>query len=224
MPSELIQLEDNLVLRAATIDDAEQTIELNRFVHGNPEKNEPSDDVAAWTADLFAGYNDAIGPSDFTVVEDTKTGKIVSTICLMSQVWNIGGIDTPMGMPEIVGTHPDYRRRGLVRKQFDLMHQWSADRGQLFNTILGIPNYYRQFGYEYAIDAYGGSVTSLDLLKEVKLKDDEKIPFTARDAERSDAPFISGIYKNIHDRAFVTVARTPQIFETELFEWSEGSA
>jgi hypothetical protein len=187
LPSELIQLEDNLVLRAATIDDAEQTIELNRFVHGNPEKNEPSDDVAAWTADLFAGYNDAIGPSDFTVVEDTKTGKIVSTICLMSQVWNIGGIDTPMGMPEIVGTHPDYRRRGLVRKQFDLMHQWSADRGQLFNTILGIPNYYRQFGYEYAIDAYGGSVTSLDLLKEVKLKDDEKIPFTARDAERSDA-------------------------------------
>ena len=111
MPLDHIQLEDNLILRSATPDDAEQTIELNRLVHGNPEKNEPSDEVAIWTVDLFAGYNKAIGPSDFTIVEDPSTGKIVSTICLMSQTWNIGGIDTPMGMPEIVGTHPDYRRR-----------------------------------------------------------------------------------------------------------------
>lgn len=224
MSSEQIQLEDNLVLRAGTIEDAERTIELNRLVHGNPQKNEPSDEVAIWTADLFAGYNKAISPSDFTIVEDTLTGKIVSTICLMSQVWNIGGIDTPMGMPEIVGTHPDYRRRGLVRKQFDLMHQWSTERGQLFNTIMGIPNYYRQFGYEYAIDAYGGSTTPLDLLKQVSLKDDEQVPFTARDAERSDAQFISDTYQNIHERGFVSVNRTPQIIEAELFECSEGSA
>jgi predicted acetyltransferase len=224
LPSEQIQLEDNLILRAGTANDAERTIELNRIVHGNPEKNEPSDEVALWTADLFAGYNKAIGPSDFTIVEDTSTGEIVSTICLMSQVWNIGGIDTPMGMPEIVGTHPDYRRRGLVRKQFDLMHKWSADRGQLFNTIMGIPNYYRQFGYEYAIDAYGGSMTPLELLKQVSLKDDEQVPFTARDAERSDAQFIAEIYKNIHERGFVSVNRSPEIIEKELFECSEGSA
>ena len=224
MPSEQIQLEDNLVLRSGTIEDAEQTVELNRLVHGNPEKNEPSDEIAIWTADLFAGYNKAVSPSDFTIVEDTSTGKIVSTICLISQVWNIGGIDTPMGMPEIVGTHPDYRRRGLVRKQFDLMHKWSADRGQLFNTIMGIPNYYRQFGYEYAIDAYGGSKTSQDLLKQVSLKEDEQAPFSARDAERSDAQFISDVYKNIHERGFISVTRTPQIIEAELFDWSEGSA
>jgi len=224
LPSEQIQLEDNLVLRPGTINDAEETVELNRLVHGNPEKNEPSDEVTIWTADLFAGYNKAIGPSDFTIVEDTSTGKIVSSICLMSQVWNIGGIDTPMGMPEIVGTHPDYRRRGLVRQQFDLMYQWSADRGQLLNTIMGIPNYYRQFGYKYAIDEYGGSMTSLELLKQVSLKDDEQVPFTARDAERSDAQFISDTNKNIHERGFVTVNRTPQIVGKELFETSEGSA
>ena len=62
--------------------------------------------TAQWTRDLFAGVNRAVGPSDFTVVEDTSTGKIVSSLCLISQTWNIGGIDTPMGMPEIVGTHP----------------------------------------------------------------------------------------------------------------------
>ena len=194
-------------MRAATADDAEDVVELNRLVHGNPEKNEPSDEIAIWTADLFAGYNPAVGPSDFTVVEDVSTAKIVSSICLISQTWHIGGIDTPMGMPELVGTHPDYRRRGLVRRQFELMHQWSADRGHLFNTIMGIPNYYRQFGYEYAIDAYGGSTTSFDLLRQVSLKKDERLPFTVRDVERSDARFISDTYQNIRKRAFVTVNR-----------------
>ena len=223
MPSEQIQLEDNLILRSATPDDAEQVIALNRLVHGDQEKNELNEEIAIWTTDLIAGYNKAISPSDFTIVEDTSTGNIVSTICLMSQTWNIGGIDTPMGMPELVGTHPDYRRRGLVRKQFDLMHKWSADRGQLFNTIMGIPNYYRQFGYEYAINAYGGSTTTLELLKQVSLKNDEQVPFTARDAERSDAKFISDTYKNVHERGFITVNRTPQIIENELFERTEGS-
>ncbi len=222
MAPEHIQIDD-LVLRAATLDDAESVIELNRLVHGNPEKNEPGDEVAIWTADLFAGYNDAIGPSDFTVVEDTSTKKIVSSICLMSQVWNIGGIDTSMGMPEIVGTHPDYRRRGLVRRQFDLVHGWSVDRGQLFTTIMGIPHYYRQFGYEYAIDAYGGSITTPDLLKQFSLGKGGQLPFTARDAERSDAQFISDTYRNIRQRAFVTVNRSTRIVEKELFGRSAGS-
>ncbi|MCI0808061.1 MAG: GNAT family N-acetyltransferase, partial [Chloroflexi bacterium] len=74
--------------------------------HAEPPENKPAVSVAQWTRDLFAGVNRAVGPSDFTVVEDTSTGKIVSSICLISQTWNIGGIDTPMGMPEIVGTHP----------------------------------------------------------------------------------------------------------------------
>lgn len=110
-------------------------------------------------------------PSDFTVIEDTSAGKVVSSNCLMSQTWNIVGIDTPTGMPEIVGTHADYRRRGLGRKQFELMNKWSEDRGHLFNTIMGIGYYYRQFGYEYAIDAWGGSTTSPSALEmPVRLK------------------------------------------------------
>jgi hypothetical protein len=127
-------------------------------------------------------------------------------------------------MPEIVGTHPDYRRRGLVRNQFDLMHKWSADRGELFNTIMGIGYYYRQFGYEYALNAWGGSMTSPDLLNQVSFKDEEKVPFTARDAQRSDARFISSTYENTHKRSFVTVTRNTKVFEQEIFGQSEGNA
>jgi hypothetical protein len=221
---ERIQLEDSLVLRPATAADAEKVVELNRTVQAEPPSFEPDEGVGHWTRDLFAGVNDRVKPSDFTVVEDTSTGQLVSTMCLISQTWNIGGIDVPMGMPEIVGTHRDYRRRGLVRKQFGMMHRWSEDRGHLFNTIMGIPDYYRQFGYEYAIDAWGGSTTSPALLEPVLGKKDEQPPFTARDADRSDVQFIADTYRTVRDRAFVTVVRDAKIVESELFSTHRDSA
>ena len=55
------------------------------------------------------------------------------------------------GLPELVGTHPDYRRRGLVREQFEVLHRWSEERGHLMQAIGGIPYYYRRFGYEMAV-------------------------------------------------------------------------
>ena len=36
-----------------------------------------------------------------------------------------------VGRPEAVGTRPEYRRRGLVRAQFEVIHAWSAERGEL---------------------------------------------------------------------------------------------
>jgi len=219
--TKIIQLDDNLILRAATFEDADKVVELNRLVHGDPKPGEPDVAVGHWTRDLFNGVNPAIGPSDFTVVEDTSNGEIVSTICLMEQVWNIGGIDTLMGMPEIVGTHPNYRNRGLVRKQFDLMHKWSVARGHLFNTIMGIPEYYKLFGYEYALDAWGGSATTPALLDSVCSGKDEKPPFTARDAEEADIQFIADTYQTVRDRAFVTVNRDVAAIERELFSVHE---
>ena len=61
-----------------------------------------------------------------------------------------------MGRPELVGTDPDYRRQGLIRAQFEVLHQWSAERGELALGITGIPWYYRQFGYEMCLLRGGG--------------------------------------------------------------------
>ena len=140
----------------------------------------------------------------------------------MSQTWNIGGIDTPMGMPEIVGTHADYRRRGLGRKQFELMNKWSEDRSHLFNAIIGIGHYYRQFGYEYAIDAWGGSTTSPSALGNASKTKKDPPALTARDASPADTPFIADTYINCRERACVTVNVDAQTFEDEMFGRSEG--
>ncbi|HRE29529.1 MAG TPA: GNAT family N-acetyltransferase, partial [Anaerolineales bacterium] len=89
------------------------------------------------------------------IVEDTTTGQIVSTTCLIPQTWTYAGVPFEVGRPELVGTLPEYRNRGLVRRQFEVVHQWCVERGQLVQAITGIPWYYRQFGYEMTVNLSG---------------------------------------------------------------------
>ena len=151
-------LGDGLVLRHGCVEDAEPLAAFNADVHRDDGATEPSATIAAWTRDLSSRPHPSFTPADFTIVEDTRTGAIVSSLNLISQTWSYGGIDLPAGRPELVGTAPDYRRRGLVRAQFDVVHRWSAARGELMQGITGIPYYYRQFGYEMAVDLGGGRV------------------------------------------------------------------
>ena len=58
---------------------------------------------------------------------------------LISQTWAYEGIPFEVGRPELVGTLPEYRNRGLVRAQFEEVHRWSAARGELVQGITGIP-------------------------------------------------------------------------------------
>ena len=92
-------------------------------------------------------------------MEDDTTHKIVSTTCLIP--WNLcfAGLDLRAAQLEMVLTHPDYRGRGLVRKQIARYEQAAAERGYDLNIIWGIPYYYRQFGYAYTIE--GGTFESL---------------------------------------------------------------
>jgi len=99
----------------------------------------------------MSGDHPACDASDFTVIEDTTTGSIVSSACLIRQRFSYEEVELDAGLPELVGTHPDYRRRGLVGEQFEVLHRWSKERGHLMQAIAGIPYYYRRFGYEMAV-------------------------------------------------------------------------
>ena len=96
---------------------------------------------------------------DYWIVESDTTHEIVSTTCLIP--WNLrfAGLDLRAAQLEMVLTRPDYRGRGLVRKQIARYEQAAAERGYDLNIIWGIPYYYRQFGYAYTIE--GGTVESL---------------------------------------------------------------
>ncbi|MDE3091920.1 MAG: GNAT family N-acetyltransferase, partial [Chloroflexota bacterium] len=115
-------LGDGLVLRRATPDDTEPLAQFNGRVHGR-DQFDPL--LAQHTRDFMRESHPAIGPSNVLIVEDLRAHKIVSSTILIPQTWTYAGIPIGVGRPEMVGTDPDYRRRGLIRAQFEVLHAMS---------------------------------------------------------------------------------------------------
>jgi hypothetical protein len=152
MATLLKELGDGLVLRAARPDDAEQVVVLSGELHAEPGSTGPDEAIIEWTRDLFDLAHPTFRIDDTTVVEDTTTGRIVSTVFTIPQWWTYAGTLLSVSRPELVATDPAYRRRGLIRAQFDAIHQRGDNAGEMLQFITGIPWYYRQFGYDYALD------------------------------------------------------------------------
>jgi hypothetical protein len=138
---------------------------------------------------------------------------------LISQTWSYEGIPFGAGRPELVGTLPEYRNRGLVRLQFEEIHKWSAERGELVQGITGIPYYYRLFGYEMGLELGGGRVGFEAQLP--KLKDGESEPFTLRPATEADIPFLMEVYAHACKRRLVACIRDDATWRYELTGESE---
>jgi hypothetical protein len=187
------ELGDGLVLRRSSAADADKLVEFNGNLHREPGDEGPEEHVVAWVGDLMSGDHPTFDVGDFTIVEDTGTGAIVSCLCLISQTWSYGGIEFGVGRPELVGTHPNHRNRGLIRAQFDVIHGWSAERGEMVQAITGIPWFYRQFGYEMAITLGGRRAGYKPQVP--KLKEGEEEPYRIRPAREPDLPFIAQIYE-----------------------------
>jgi predicted N-acetyltransferase YhbS len=77
--------------------------------------------------------------------------RVVSTATLLRETVVVGGVTVPAGQVEMVATDPAYEGKGLVRALMDEAHRRSADRGDLLQVMIGIPFFYRQFGYSYAM-------------------------------------------------------------------------
>jgi hypothetical protein len=205
-------LGEGLIIRHSTAEDAEALALFNKEIHSEDEWDARG--LIEWTLDLISGEGPTFGVGDFTIVEDTSTGQIVSTCCLISQTWSYEGIPFRVGRPELVGTKKDYRRRGLVREQFEILHQWSAARGELVQAITGIPYYYRQFGYEMALNLDGGRLGYANHVP--KLKDGEEEPFTFRKAVKGDIPFLMATYNRGCQRSPVYAVWSKKLWLYEL--------
>lgn len=78
--------------------------------------------------------------------------RVVSTATLLDETVRVGDVVLPAGQVELVATDRAYEGRGLVRALMGWAHGRSRDRGHLLQVMIGIPHFYRLFGYEYAID------------------------------------------------------------------------
>jgi Acetyltransferase (GNAT) domain len=217
----LRDLGNGLIMRRSTPEDAEALAEFNGNIHAHGDDEADLQCLAAWTRDLLTRPHPTFRPNDFTVVEEATTGRIVSSSNLISQTWSYEGIKFGVGRPELVGTLPEFRSRGLVRLQFEEIHKWSAERGQMIQAITGIPFYYRQFGYEMALDLDGrrfGYEVQIPKLREGEIE-----PYTIRAAHENDLPFIEQLYDQTCQRSMIACARTHEILRYELSGRSENN-
>lgn len=159
----LCDLGNGLILRTAgTLADVERIAAFGASVHSD-------DQVAAYARWKLADGHPAIRLSDALFVEDLRTGEVVSSVCSFPQTWCYEGVRLSVREIALVGTDPGYRKRGLIGAQMHRVHHEMRAAGCWLGCIEGIPGFYRQFGYEFAVPL--GSCARLKL---AQLSADEK--------------------------------------------------
>ena len=217
----LRRLGDGLILCRSLPGDVEALAEYNSRIHSDFGFDNPDLRIGAWTRDLFNPNHPTFRSDDFTLVVEAASGRIVSAMNLISQVWAYEGIPFKTGRPELVGTLPGFRNRGLIRAQFEEIHKRSARRGELVQGITGIPYFYRLFGYEMGLELGGGRAGYEAQLP--NLKEGEPEPFSFRPATVADIPFLMEVYAHAGKRRLITCVRDEAIWRYELLEMSPGS-
>jgi GNAT superfamily N-acetyltransferase len=217
--TELRDLGDGLLARWSSAADTENIAHLIGMVFrekaDEPENTYMANSVRRMMRDDYP----LMGPNDYAVIEDTRKegNPIVACTCLWRQTWEYEGIPFEIGRPEYVATDPNYRRRGLVRVLFDMVHQRSANEGHPVTAITGIPYFYRQFGYEYALDLDGKRATFLTQIAEAK--DGEQEAYTLREATREDIPLMQESYRRRRASSIVWTRIPDSYWRYEFEAW-----
>lgn len=211
----LSDLGNGLVMRRSSAADADRLAAFYDEMFSDPETHVPDPWVGVWTRDMVRGDHPTIAVDDFIIVEEAATGRIASAMNLIPQTWSYGGVEFGVGRVEQVATRPDLRNRGLVRAQFDVIHRWSSERGHLVQAITGIPYFYRQFGYELALDLLGGRNGYAAVVP--PLKPGESEPYRLRLPVEEDLPLVLELDAYASRRSLIWCVRDRALWRYELF-------
>ncbi len=175
------RLDDTLILRSVSTAE-----DIERLALFNGEMHDPH--VADMTRGLLNHHPDT-RPHHWLFVEDKSARAIVAALGVIPWTWHYAGVTLKVGEMGIVATHPDYRHRGLIRaldQRFkELLDQEAFD----LSPIQGIPYFYRQFGYEYALPLEGGWHLRLD-----QVSDSATAGYSFRQAKPDDVPLLKRLY------------------------------
>lgn len=212
---------DGLILRWSTAEDVEQIAALHGHVHRDTADDPPNLSVARYVRAMMHGDYPFMGPGDYAVVEDTgKAGQpIVACTCLWKHIWAYEGIPFQVGRPEMVATDPLYRNRGLIRALFETVHERSEAEGDLVQAITGIAYFYRQFGYEYALELEEQRTTPIALLPAAR--EGEPEPFQLRVAAVEDIPLIAALHNRRRADCLVSERISRQQWLYHIETWKE---
>lgn len=213
---------DGLVLRRATVADAQAVATFVADVLRGQDAAEPSAAMGAWIEDLVSGRHPGVRAEDCFLITDKPAGAIVSCATLVSQQWSFGGVRIDVGQPELIGTRTGYRGRRLVTALMEAMHRESAARRHHLLAIIGIPWFYRQFGYELALERGGGPKIAAAALAD--LDPAAAAAYRLRPARETDAPFLASVEAHAARRNLVWALRDERLWRYEIAGHSEQSA
>ena len=138
------------------------------------------------TSDCLVHHFPDICRDQFFMLRDATTSEVVMSICLVPWSLSFESVHLKAVMVEMVLTHPQYRRKGLVRAMIHLLHDQIARQDFDIVLIWGIPFYYRQFGYTYCLDAT--SLTPIDIHALPAGNPDQSSRYHLKQASLDDIP------------------------------------
>ena len=200
------QLSNGMALR--TIQDLSQ-IEAVAKIHAEVHD--------AATAEMFykiASKHPAVTGRDMAFITD-KEGNAVATLILIPWHLDYGIATINAAELGIVSTLEPYRRQGLNRALMEYYWLRFAERKCTLSIIQGIPNFYRRYGYEYALQPLtGGWRIQPDQIASII---DMKTLFTIRRATLADIPFLKKWFDVSNKNYQLRAQRTVKVWEY-LFE------
>src|SRR5258708_14225884 len=98
-----------------------------------------------------------------------------------------------------------------------MVHERSEAEADLVQAITGIAYFYRQFGYEYALELEDRRVTLISLIP--KAKEGESEPFTLREATVEDIPEIAALYERRRANSIVSESTSREEWVYEIETW-----
>jgi hypothetical protein len=165
-------------------------------------------------------HHPATRPEHWLFVEDEASRQIVSSLCLIPWQWRYEDVTLRAGEVGIVSTLDSYRNRGLIRAQMarhkELLHEGHFD----LSHIQGIPYFYRQFDYEYAMPLEPGWNIGLHAIPEVA--NESRSRYTFRPATVDDVPVLMRLYDAAATCLNVSNVRSAEVWRF-LFEHSAGT-
>ncbi|MBL8134057.1 MAG: GNAT family N-acetyltransferase [Anaerolineae bacterium] len=161
---------------------------------------EDVDRVAAFNAAVFGSQEEALSrvllmnhphtrPEHWLYAEEDSSGRVAASLCLIPWRWNYAGVELRSGELGICATLEEFRNQGLIRALTVRHKELLREGGFHLSHIQGIPYFYRQFGYEYALPLEGGWEIELR-----QIASDLPVNYTVRSAEIEDIPTLAKLY------------------------------
>jgi predicted acetyltransferase len=136
-------------------------------------------------------------------------GRMVATLNLIPLNWNIGDISLKVAEMGCVATLEEYRNRGLMRRLVNEFHKEIAEQGYDLSVIEGIPYFYRQFGYEYALPLDEETKIPMEKLPNCRSK------LAIRPFTNKDVPEAMKLLAKAEDKFYVHGVRDEQIWKMQ---------